>query len=293
MKVLILGRSGQVGTALSNNLPADFQTVFLDRAALDLSQTYKIAATIVDIAPDIIINATAFTDVEKAQTSQAEADLINHIVVAELAAVARHIDALLVSYSTDYVFDGEHENLPYTELDEVRPLSVYGHSKLAGERAIRAAACRHLIFRTSWVYSPYRTNFVKKIIAAALAGKELRVVDDQYGVPNSADFVAQITYAALAKADLVSGVYHLSSRGMATWHAFACEILMLAENKGLVFPRGAPEILAVSSTAYESPVERPRYAVLDCGLLEAELAIKFPTWQNLLNKEMPNLLRGL
>lgn len=273
MRILLAGSRGQVGSALVSALAPLGEMSAFDRQGLDLRDSQSIRNTIAKVKPDIIINSAAYTAVDRAEQEKDIAFEVNFQAVKELAREAKSIDALLIHFSTDYVFDGE-KSAPYVETDVPSPLNVYGQSKLAGERAIAASGCRHFIFRTSWVYGPLGRNFLHAILAAAKAKPELRVVDDQRGAPTSsvaiAGAVAQILSSSSwpAKPD---GIYHLSAAGETTWHGFAQAIL---EAKGLKNP-----VTAIRSGEYPTAAKRPKNSLLDNGKIGAELGIALPGWR--------------
>jgi len=241
-----------------------------DRKALDLR---SIGNSIADAKPDIIVNAAAYTAVDRAERERDAAFEVNARAVAEIAQQARSVDALLVHFSTDYVFDGR-KPAPYVETDAPRPLSVYGKSKLEGERALEASGCRHLVFRCSWIYAPAGRNFVNAILAAAKAGRELRVVDDQRGAPTSSTAVAAAVTGILSDAALrgkPSGIYHMSAAGETTWHGFAKEILAGAQLDARLTP--------VSSADYGAAAPRPQNSMLDNAKLRSAFGVSLPDWR--------------
>jgi dTDP-4-dehydrorhamnose reductase len=224
--------------------------------------------------PDVIVNAAAYTAVDRAEQEPEAAYAVNSRAVQELAAQARAVDALLLHFSTDYVFDGE-KPVPYVETDRPRPLGVYGRSKLEGERAVAASGCRHFIFRTSWVYAPGGRNFVNAILAAAKAKPELRVVNDQRGAPTSAGMIARAVTRILenpAMAKQPSGIYHMTAAGATTWYEFAGEILRHA---GLVVP-----LVPVSTAAYGAPAPRPKNSLLDNAKLKETFGVALEDWRD-------------
>ena len=273
MRILITGSNGQVGTALAPALAPLGELHAFDRQSLELLDLQSIRNTVAKVRPDVIINAAAYTAVDRAEQERDAAFAVNVQAVKELAHQAKSVGALLIHFSTDYVFDGE-KTAPYVETDVPAPLNVYGQSKLEGERAIAASGCRHFIFRTSWVYGPAGRNFVHAILAAAKAKPELRVVDDQRGAPTSsmaiAGAVAQVLSSASwsTKAD---GIYHLSAAGETTWHGFAKAIL---EAKGI----GTP-LVAIRSDEYPVAARRPKNSLLDNGKIGAAFGIALPDWR--------------
>ncbi len=270
MRILLTGRSGQVGSALERALATLGEVLAFDRKGLDLlAPGNKVA----DAKPDIIVNAAAYTAVDRAEQEQDLAFGVNARAPGELARTAASLSALLIHFSTDYVFDGEKPS-PYVETDAPNPLGVYGRSKLAGERAIAASGCRHFIFRTSWVYARSGRNFVNAILAAARTKSELSVVDDQRGAPTSAGMIAAAVARILADpalAEKPSGIYHLTAAGETTWHGFAGEILRHA---GLDV-----SLKAVSTAEYGAAAPRPRNSLLDNTKLHATFGVALEGWR--------------
>jgi dTDP-4-dehydrorhamnose reductase len=282
MKIVLLGATGQVGRELGGVLPALGEVVACDRAAADLEQPAEVVALLARERPDVIVNAAAYTAVDRAESEPDRAALVNATAVAAIAAEAARQDAMLVHYSTDYVFDGLAPGCR-TETDEPRPLSVYGATKLAGERAIAAAGGRHWIFRTSWVYAPHGSNFLRTILRLAGERDELAVVADQTGAPTSAALVARVTgrfLERLASAPPVPGLYHLAPRGAVTWHGYAQAILEAARAHGLPL-RAPPEAVRPLATAdYPTAARRPGNSLLCTAKLESALADTLANWQD-------------
>ncbi len=268
MRILLTGRGGQVGSALAGVLAPLGKVIAFDRKGLDL---LSIGDTLAKAKPDVIVNAAAYTAVDRAEREKDLAFAVNARAVEELAREAKALDALLVHFSTDYVFDGEKHS-PYVETDAPNPLSVYGHSKLAGELAIAASGCRHLIFRTSWVYAPNGRNFVHAILAAAKTKSELRVVDDQRGAPTSSGAIAGAVAQVLANPGKANGLYHLSAAGETTWHGFAQAIL---EAKGLKVP-----LIAIRSDEYPAAARRPKNSLLDNVKIFNAFGVALDDWRN-------------
>ena len=275
--ILLTGAAGQLGFELATSLRAHAEVVAVDRAALDLSDTDAIAATVRRVAPQIIVNAAGYTAVDRAESEPALCHAINARAPQLLAEEARRISAVLIHYSTDYVFDGRSA-LPYREDDRPNPLNVYGNSKLAGERAITAAGGAHLILRTSWVYGWHGQNFLLTMKRLAATRDELRVVADQFGAPNWSRELAEATArlvgrgrAALAER---SGIYHLSCRGRASWFDFARAIFDGAD---------VPRVVPITTADYPTAAHRPASAVLDTGKLERTFGIALPDWRHTLD----------
>lgn len=284
MKILLLGKAGQVGGALTPLLrqlagsSADEAVVTLGRADVDLSDAAALAQAVQRVQPSLIVNAAAHTAVDRAETEPDIAFAINAIAPGVLAQQAAKLNALLVHYSTDYVFDGS-QRTPYRESDPTHPLGVYGESKLAGEQAVQASGCRHLLLRTSWVYDSTGRNFLTTMLRLAKQHGKLRVVGDQHGSPTSAALIAEATVhlirCALDQPDLAGGLYHLTAQGQTTWHGFAQAIMRKA---GLDIP-----IEAITTADYPTPAKRPAYSVLNCGKLQTQFNYRLPDWQQALD----------
>lgn len=293
MRILLTGRTGQVGSALERALAPLGDLVAFDRKGLDLQ---FIGNAISKAKPDIIVNAAAYTAVDRAEQEKELAFAVNAAAVGELASQAKAIDALLVHFSTDFVYDGE-KPAPYVETDAPNPLNVYGQSKLEGERAIAASGCRHVVFRTSWVYSPGGRNFMLAILAAAKTKPELRVVDDQRGAPTSSRQLARavrdlftpgdggrpIEGADVARVKESSGLYHASAAGETTWFGFAGAIFAARERAG---KGAAPRLIAIPTRDYPLPARRPAYSLLSNGKLAADLGVRIPAWREGLDEAL-------
>ena len=271
MRILLTGRNGQVGWELERALPALGDVIATDRSTLDIADPDAIRRVIRESKPDIIVNAAAYTAVDKAESEPEFATLVNGVAPGLLAEEAKRQGALLVHYSTDYVFDGEKRS-PYTEDDAPNPISHYARTKLEGERAIAASGCRHLILRTSWVYGPRAANFYQIILRKAQAGEPMRMVDDQTSVPTPSGFVAEHTKALLDKD--ASGVLHLVPSGQATRYEFAREVVKTL--------RSASHVEAARTEEFPAPARRPRFSVLDNGKAAALLCVPLPDWRDLL-----------
>ena len=285
MRILLTGRNGQVGWELERALPAPGEVIATDRGTLDLADADAIRRVVRETKPDVIVNAAAYNAVDKAESEVELALQINAVAPGVLADEAKKLDALLVHYSTDYVFDGL-KRTPYVEDDAPNPLSVYGRSKLEGERATLASRCRGVVLRTSWVYAPRGRNFFLAIAKKAKAGESLRVVSDQTGVPNTAAFIAEMTLKLLGNSRIQKQVetYHLSATGPATWHDFAVEIV---KRLRLDVP-----VAAIRTQDYAAIARRPACAVLESGKLAREFDVSLPAWQTLLDDPIANLLES-
>jgi dTDP-4-dehydrorhamnose reductase len=270
VRILLTGSSGQVGCALLETLPGLGEVIVPERGELDLAKSESIVKALSRVGADVIVNAAAYTAVDQAEREEPLAMAVNRDGPALLAEEAAKRGALLVHFSTDYVFDGEKSS-PYVETDATNPLNAYGRSKLAGEQAIRRSGCRHLILRTSWVYSDTGKNFLLTMLRLAREKKELRVVDDQFGAPTSnhslADAVPPAIAAVLRDASL-GGLYHMSAQGSTTWCGFA---------RAIVGDR--VKVVAISSSEYPTPARRPRNSVLDNTKLEKSFGVRLPPWQ--------------
>ena len=281
MRILLTGKSGQVGSALQHSLAPLGQLIATDKAALDLSDLKSLDRKIKDAKPDVIVNAAAYTAVDRAERERELALRVNSSAVKAIGEAASACGALVVHFSTDYVFDGEKAGA-YTEEDLPRPINVYGKSKLAGERALAATGCRYFIFRTSWVYGPTGRNFLLAILAAARAKPALRVVNDQRGAPTSSNAIASAIARVLSSSDLskrANGIFHLSAAGQTTWHGFAQEILA---RKGLRIP-----VVPISSAEHAAPAKRPKNSLLDNSKLLKTFGIALPGWREGLAAVLP------
>ena len=284
MKILLLGKTGQVGGELTPLLrqlagsSADEALVTLGRADVDLSDAAALAQAVQQVQPSLIVNAAAHTAVDRAETEPDIAFAINAIAPGVLAQQAAKLNALLVHYSTDYVFDGS-QRTPYRESDPTHPLGVYGESKLAGEKAVQASGCRHLLLRTSWVYDSTGRNFLTTMLRLAKQHGKLRVVGDQHGSPTSAAMITeaslQLIRSMLNQPAMQGGLYHLTAQGQTTWHGFAQAIMHKA---GLDIP-----IEAITTADYPTPAKRPAYSVLDSSKLQREFNYRLPDWQQALD----------
>jgi dTDP-4-dehydrorhamnose reductase len=270
LKILLTGRNGQVGWELARLLPTMGELVSTGRSALDLADAEAIRRVVRAAKPQLVVNAAAYTAVDKAESEPELAMRINGTAPGVLAEEAKRLGALLVHYSTDYVFDGTKVGA-YVEDDTPNPLSVYGRTKLAGERAIRDSGCRHLILRTSWVYGPRGKNFFLTIARKASAGERLRVVADQRGVPTTSAFLADKTLALLAKD--ANGLLHLVPAGETTWYDFAREIVHLTGSSSEVQPIKTGEFVVAA--------RRPANSVLDNRKATAILGTPLPDWRTL------------
>jgi len=283
LRILLTGRNGQVGWELERKLAPLGEVIATDRATLDLADPDAIRRVVRETKPDVIVNAAAYTAVDKAESEPELAMRINGFAPGVLAEEAKRLGALLLHYSTDYVFDGE-KTTPYVEDDPPNPLNVYGRTKLEGERAIQASECRHLILRTSWVYGARGKNFLLTILRLAGERQELRVIDDQVGAPTTSGMIAAATAVLLPgvmKDAQAQSLYHISASGATSWYGFAREILMRTGLRNRVIP--------ISSRQYSAAARRPRKSVLDNGLIIARLGIRLATWMDGLQSTLEEL----
>lgn len=288
MRLVVVGRSGQLARALA--AASGGAALCLDRRSLDLGRPDTIAPALAATQPDLVINAAAYTAVDRAESEPERAFAVNRDGAAAIAMACRALDVPLVHVSTDYVFDGESP-LPYREDDPPHPLGVYGASKLAGEDAVRAACPRHAIVRTSWLFSATGHNFVRTMLRLAAERTSLAVVDDQWGCPTSADDLAStlLTLAPrLAEHDAPYGTFHYCGAGATTWHGFARAIF---DRAGPLLSR-RPELTAIASAAYPTAAWRPARSVLDCRRIGAAFGIVPRPWQEQLDDVLDTLRRG-
>ena len=294
MKLLLLGGNGQVGRELRRVLPALGNVVVGTRdgadadVAADFDAPESLAGLVHRIAPDVVMNAAAYTAVDRAEGEPVAAFRANAEAPAALARGCAETGALLVHYSTDYVFDGSGMR-PYREGDATAPLGVYGASKLAGEEAIRASGARHAILRTAWVYAAHGRNFLHTMLRLAAERDELRVVADQIGAPTPAGWIADATGQLLRYGLAVSGTWHLVAAGETSWHGFADAIMDEAISVGLL-PR-RPRVLPIATADYPTPARRPACSVLDTAKLQREFGIVPPDWRDGLRTTLLGMAR--
>lgn len=284
MKILLFGKNGQVGWELQRSLAPLGELIALDRDGVsslcgDLSDLEGLKQTIHQIKPDVIVNAAAYTSVDKAETEVESARFINAKAPGVLACEAAAIGALLVHYSTDYVFDGGG-TLPWQETDKPSPRNQYGKTKLEGELAVQTSGCNYLIFRTSWVYGIVGNNFVKTILRLSAEKDQLNIVADQVGAPTGAELIADITAQVIhlfRRGFDVSGLYHLAPLGEVSWHGYATFILEQAKQSGML-PK-TQLIVPISSTEYITPASRPYNSRLNSTKLMSTFSLDLPHWE--------------
>ncbi len=280
MKILLTGCGGQLGRELKRSLACLGEVVACDRRQLDLAQADALRTAVRAMAPAVIVNAAAYTAVDKAEAEPVAADAINAVAPGILAEEAKRLGALLIHYSTDYVFDGSRTTT-YTEDDTPAPLSAYGRSKLGGEQAIVASGARHLIFRTSWVYGLHGANFMKTMLRLGREWDELRaplrVVGDQIGAPTWTRHLADATAQILARRDAPGGLYHLAAAGETSWHGYAEAIFAEAQAAGLL--EQSPVVHRITSADYPLPAARPANSRLDCSRFQRDFGLALPDWR--------------
>lgn len=284
MKILLLGKNGQVGWELQRSLAPLGEVISLDRNGLnqwcgDLSKPDQIYQTIVDIAPNVVVNASAYTAVDLAETEQDMANLINYVAVGKIAEACAQIKALLVHYSTDYVFDGEGTSI-FNETDVLKPLNAYGQTKALGEQAIQNAQCNYLIFRTSWVFAQKGKNFLKTMLTLSQQREELSVIDDQIGAPTSAELIADVSAHAIVQTlrdQTKIGIYHLVASGETSWFEYANYIFEQAKNLGVNL--AIQQVNPIPTAAYPTPAKRPHNSRLNNQKIQHAFQIYLPDWK--------------
>jgi dTDP-4-dehydrorhamnose reductase len=281
MNILLLGKNGQVGWELQRSLAVLGQVTALGHDEADFTQPQAVAQAVRALCPDAIVNAAAHTAVDKAESEPERARLLNATTPGVLAEEAARLGAWLVHYSTDYVFDGSGSR-PWRETDAPAPLSVYGATKLEGERLIQQSGCRHLILRTSWVYAARGGNFAKTMLRLAQERERLTVIDDQWGAPTGADLLADVTAHAirhLQQRPQDGGLYHCVASGETTWHSYAKYVVEHARQAQKAINIKATEIAPVPTSAFPTPARRPHNSRLDNARLQAAFGLRLPPWQ--------------
>jgi len=280
MKILLIGKNGQVGWELRRTLAPLAEVVAVDYPEINFTDVPTLRQLVAATRPFVVVNAAAYTAVDKAETETELCRQINAVAPGVLAEEAKKLGALMVHYSTDYVFDGAKTS-PYVETDAPNPLGVYGRSKLEGDRAVKASGADHLIFRLCWVYGARGQNFMLTMQRLARERETLRVVDDQFGCPTWSRMIAETTALALkqvlagADRSAYNGEYHLAAFGQTNWHEFASRIIEWmpeAERKCRAVER-------ITTPEYPTPAKRPAYSVLDCGKLQKTFGLRLPGWE--------------
>ena len=301
IRVLVTGAGGQVGAQVARELEGCAEIFAHDRKTLDLERPDQIVARIREARADVIVNAAAYTAVDRAESEEALALAVNAVAPGIMAEEARRAGALLVHFSTDYVFDGSAAR-PYVEGDAVNPLGAYGRSKLAGERSVAASGCAHLTLRTSWVYGPLGKNFMLTMLRLAATQEELRVVEDQRGAPTSSLQLARavrelftrseaaraIEASDVARIKDAPGLYHASAAGETTWFGFAREIFA-ARARASHGAFTAPRVIPIATREYPTPARRPAYSVLSSAKLEKSLGVRIGDWRSGLEEALSAL----
>ena len=289
MRVLVTGAGGQVGADVARLLEGKAEVAAHTRATLDLEKPDDIRWCVREAKPDVIVNAAAYTAVDRAESDQQRAWTVNGVAPGILAEEAKRAGALLIHYSTDYVFDGALDR-PYVETDATNPLSVYGRTKLEGEFAVAAAGGRHLILRTSWVYAPRGKNFMLTMLRFASERDELRVVDDQRGAPTSSLQLARATIELFDSAREHSGIYHATASGVTTWFGFAGAIFD-GRKRRLGEGFRIPAMVPITTADYPTPAKRPRNSVLSNAKLENVFGVRLGDWRDALDEALDALPR--
>ena len=299
IRILVTGAGGQVGAETVRALAGRAEVVAHDRSTLDLADPAQIASRVRDARPAVIVNAAAYTAVDRAESEPELARAVNALAPGMLAAQARAIGALLIHFSTDYVFDGT-KRAPYAEDDATSPLGVYGRTKLEGERAVEQAGCAHLILRTAWVYGPRGRNFMLTMLRLADQGVPIRVVADQHGAPTTSAQIARAVASLLGGASIdarsverlkaAPGVYHATAAGETTWHGFATAIFeeRARASGGRL---AAPSVIPITTAEYPTPAKRPAYSVLSNAKLEKTFGVRLGAWRDGL-REALSVLAG-
>lgn len=285
MKILLLGKNGQLGWELQRSLAPLGELIALDRHRTelcgDLANLAGLAATVQRLRPDLIVNAAAYTAVDQAEREPELAHTVNALAPGVLAQEAASIGACLVHYSTDYVFDGSGSR-PWREIDVPAPLNGYGQSKLEGEQRIQAAGAQYLIFRTSWVFAARGGNFAKTMLRLAQERERLTVIDDQFGAPTGAELLADVTAHAIRQVlrrPTDAGLYHLAASGETSWHGYASYVLAQAQLIQPALKIKATEVAPVPTSAYPTPAQRPHNSRLDSQKLQTTFGLTLPPWQ--------------
>lgn len=296
MKILLFGKNGQVGWELQRSLAPLGELVALGRDSQELCGDFAnldgLARTVRTIAPDVIVNAAAHTAVDKAESEADLARTINALAPSVLAQEAKRSGAWLVHYSTDYVFDGSGDQ-PWLETDTTGPLNVYGTTKLEGEQLIRQSECKHLIFRTSWVYGARGGNFAKTMLKLAQERDSIKIINDQIGAPTGADLLADVTAHAIRGARQrpeLSGLYHLAAAGETSWHGYAGFVLDFARKAGVALNVAPEAIQAVPASAFHTPAGRPHNSRLNTEKLRHTFGLNLPMWQTGVTRMLAEIL---
>lgn len=291
MRILVVGRNGQLARSLMEKPLANVTVVARGRPEIDLEKPETITAAIKQTAPDIVVNAAAYNNVDQAESEETRAFAVNADGAGALGSAAAEAGVPVIHVSTDYVYDGTKQT-PYVETDQPKPLGAYGRSKLAGEVLLAAAQPRHIILRTAWVHSPFGRNFVKTMLNLAAEHSEIRVVADQFGNPTYAPHLAAAIEAIAEQIVSASGeppwgIYHAASIGETSWHGLAAKVFEEAQQHGFRSPRLVP----ITTSEYPTPARRPANSRLDCGRLAETFGVTLPHWTEGVADVVPKLLR--
>ncbi len=293
MKILLLGKNGQVGWELQRSLAPVGELLALDRHSTshcgDLRNLEGLAETVRVFKPDVVVNAAAYTAVDKAESDLSNAHLVNALAPEVLSRMCAAVGAYLVHFSTDYVFDGAGQ-VPWLETDPTGPVNVYGRSKLAGEQGIAKQGAKHVIFRTSWVYGTEGGNFAKTMLRLAQEREKMAVINDQFGAPTGAALLADITALNVQRAAPLTGIYHLAAAGETTWHAYAQHVLQTSQRLKPGLQYTVKEVAAVPTSEFPTPAKRPLNSRLNCRKLEQVLGVSLPAWQTGVDQMLSKIL---
>jgi len=279
MKILVLGCKGQLGRCLNDQLVnTDHEVIYTSREQIDIGDFEATKSKILEFSPDLIINATAYTAVDKAEENQKTANLINHLAVKNIADICNQLKCWLIHVSTDYVFDG-NSNVPYKEDDETNPQGAYGETKLKGELAVKASGCKHIIIRTAWVFSEYGNNFLKTMLRLGTERNELSIVGDQIGCPTYAQDIARSIVEIIPQHNSRkdNGIYHYCGDQPCSWYDFANAIFDQAMAHNLKIPS---IVNSIETSAYPTPAKRPVFSVLDCSKIENDFGVHASNWHD-------------
>jgi dTDP-4-dehydrorhamnose reductase len=296
MKILLFGKNGQVGWELQRSLAALAELTTFGRSEVDLTDQEAIRFCIRKNKPDIIVNAAAYTAVDKAELETAQAYMINEIAVKTLAEEAKKFNAWLVHYSTDYVFDGVKDTA-YEEIDIANPLSIYGQSKFNGENAIRNTGCKHLIFRSSWIYSSHGANFPLAILRKSLDKEVIEVISDTFGTPTSAELIADVTanilYRILWDDEIrrtATGTYHLVASGKTSWYEYAKLLVTAARRRGIPLKVTPNKVFPTKSETYLAAAKRPKNSEMSNIKISSKFGLNLPTWESGVNRFVEEII---
>jgi dTDP-4-dehydrorhamnose reductase len=289
MKILVLGCKGQLGRCLNDQLKnTDHEVIYTSRRQIDIADFEVTERKILGFSPDLVINATAYTAVDKAEEDKKTADLINHLAVANIAQICDQLSCWLFHVSTDYVFDG-NSNMPYKEDDKTNPQGVYGETKLNGELAIQASGCKYIIIRTAWIFSEYGNNFLKTMLRLGAERNELSIVGDQVGCPTYAQDIARsiVEIAPQLNSREYIGIYHYCGDEPCSWYDFANAIF----DQAMTYNVKIPGIVnSIKTSAYPSPAKRPAFSVLNCSKIENDFGVHASNWHDGIGQVIGRLL---